>query len=214
MRRYVFVRHDDVIRERHPSATEDVHFAQAVVSAVLDDLTQPGDRVLDPFAGFGTTLCVAERNDRVATGVELMPERCSVIRETAPNSVVVQGDSRRLLDLVDGPFDLVLTSPPYMTATNHPQDPFEAYEQLGATYDRYLDELTDVVRQAASLLRPTGHVVLNVANIAAEDHFTPLAWDVARAVSRVATLRQDVVVCSDHPLADLAGDYLLVFTPR
>ncbi|KNX37067.1 TRM11 family SAM-dependent methyltransferase [Luteipulveratus halotolerans] len=211
MRPYVFVRHADVLRERHPDADEDIHFAEAVVRAVLEDLSSPGDRVLDPFAGYGTTLRVAHELGRTAVGVELLPERCAAMRHVR-GPVVVQGDARDLRTLVTGPFDLVLCSPPYMTATDHPEDPLQAYERDGAGYDAYLADLTDVMRQAVDLLTPEGHLVLNVANIATPDHFTPLAWDVGRAVARVARLRQDVVVCWDHPLDDLAGDYLLVFT--
>ena len=211
MRPYVFVRHDDVVRERHPGADEDVHFAQSVVRAVLEDLTEPGDRVLDPFAGFGTTLSVAHELGREAVGVELLADRCAIMAQI-PGCTVVQGDSRALDDLVTGPFDLVLCSPPYMTATDHPEDPLQAYEQDGEGYGAYLADLSDVMRQAIGLLRPGGHLVINVANIAAADHFTPLAWDIGRAVAEIARLRQDVVVCWDHPLGDLAGDYLLVFT--
>lgn len=36
--------------------------------------TDPGDLVLDPFAGSGTTLAVAERTGRAWTGIELSPE--------------------------------------------------------------------------------------------------------------------------------------------
>ncbi|MDF8266181.1 class I SAM-dependent methyltransferase [Luteipulveratus flavus] len=210
MRPYVLVRYNDVVRERHPRADEDVHFAESVVEAVLEDLTAPGDRVLDPFAGFGTTLRVAEQMGRHAVGVEMLPARCDIIRSSTQQPVV-QGDARELATLLEGPFDLVLSSPPYMTEYDHPEDPLAAYGSDGPGYATYLTQLTDVMEQAVSLLRPQGYLVLNVANIASPGHFTPLAWDVARSVAGVARLVQDVMVCWDHPLGDLAGDYLLVF---
>ena len=43
--------------------------------------TQEGDTVLDPFAGSGTTLFVAERMGRNAIGVELMDEYYQMIKE-------------------------------------------------------------------------------------------------------------------------------------
>ena len=43
--------------------------------------TQEGDTVLDPFAGSGTTLFVAERMSRNAIGVELMDEYYQMIKE-------------------------------------------------------------------------------------------------------------------------------------
>lgn len=208
------MQHDQVVAERHPRADEDVHLARALVQAVLEDLTRPGDLVLDPFAGFGTTLRVAEETGRRAVGVELLPERCAVIAEVAPESQVVQGDARRLAGLVEGPFDLVLTSPPYMAEDDHAEDPLSGYTGTGATYDRYLTELRDVFAQAFGLLRPQGHLVVNVANIDTGARFTPLAWDVGRLLAETGRLTQDVFVCWDRSWHDLAGDYLLVARPR
>lgn len=210
LRPYVLVRHDEVVAERHPAADEDVHFAESLVTAVLEDLTSPGDRVLDPFAGYGTTLRVAERMGRTAVGIELLEERCGLIAKAAPSSVVLQGDARNLTRLVDPPFDLVLTSPPYMTAVDHPEDPLAAYTGTDGDYVRYLDGLRDVFAQALGVLGPGGHLVVNVANIDTGDHFTPLGWDVGRVLGEVGRLTQDVFVCWDRSWHDLAGDYLLV----
>lgn len=52
---------DDVARERRPGIDEDVHFPEALAEAVLREFSHPGDRILDPFAGYGTTLAVSER---------------------------------------------------------------------------------------------------------------------------------------------------------
>jgi DNA modification methylase len=210
LRPYVLVRQAQVQAERPPGADEDVHFAESLVSAVLEDLTSPRDRVLDPFAGYGTTLRVAEQMGREAVGIELVRDRCDHIAAVAPGSLVVRGDARDLHRLVEPPFDLVLTSPPYMTATDHPEDPLAAYTGTGADYERYLGGLREVFEQALAVLRPTGHLVVNVANIDTGDHFTPLAWDVGRVLADVGRLVQDVFVCWDRSWHDLAGDYLLV----
>ena len=44
------------------------------VTEFVEELSEPGDVVLDPFAGFGTTLVVAERLGRRGLGIELMPD--------------------------------------------------------------------------------------------------------------------------------------------
>lgn len=214
LRPYVLVRHDEVVGERQPAADEDVHFSESLVAAVLEDLTDPGDRVLDPFVGYGTTLRVAERMGRQAVGIELLEERCRHTARSAPSSLVLPGDARNLARLVTPPFDLVLTSPPYMTATDHPEDPLAAYTGTHGDYGRYLDGLRDVFAQALSVLRPGGHLVVNVANIDTGAHFTPLAWDVGRVLGEVGRVTQDVFVCWDRSWHDLAGDYLLVARPR
>lgn len=213
LRPVVTVRRDEVLAEGHPESDEDVHFAEGVAAAAVADLTDAGGRVLDPFAGYGTTLRVATAMGREAVGVELLPERAALARAAAPAATVLTGDARRLTQLVAPPFDLVLTSPPYMTATDTGEDPLAGYTGEGADYGRYLDELRQVFAACLGLLAPGGHLVVNVANIDTGEHFTPLAWDVGRLLGEVGRLTQDCFVVWDRPWHDLAGDYLLVARP-
>lgn len=43
--------------------------------------TQEGDTVLDPFAGSGTTLVVAQQMRRSSIGIEIVPEYCAMIEK-------------------------------------------------------------------------------------------------------------------------------------
>ncbi len=43
--------------------------------------TQPGDMVLDPFMGSGTTLFVAQRMGRNSIGIEIVPEYFNMVKE-------------------------------------------------------------------------------------------------------------------------------------
>lgn len=43
--------------------------------------TKEGDMVLDPFAGSGTTLKIAQEMNRSSVGIEIISEYCSIIRE-------------------------------------------------------------------------------------------------------------------------------------
>ena len=72
----------DLANERTPSTSDDVHFTRAFVRAVLEEFSSPGDVVLDPFAGYGTTLLVGKEIGRQPIGVELLPER--VVRRSVP----------------------------------------------------------------------------------------------------------------------------------
>ncbi|NLT30485.1 MAG: site-specific DNA-methyltransferase, partial [Propionibacterium sp.] len=74
----------------------------AVVDHVIERCTAPGDLVLDPFAGFGTTLERAVRLGRRAAGVELLPERVDHVRRRVPGALVVEGDARELSALLGG----------------------------------------------------------------------------------------------------------------
>lgn len=193
-----------------------MHFTESLVQTVVERLSRPGDLVLDPFAGFGTTLLVAERLGRRVLGVELMPERAAHARSRLVDpTTVVEGDAGRLSALLDeqraGPVDLVLTSPPYRTLNDHPDDPLQAYEREDGDYASYLRDIGAVFTDVARALSPEGRVVVNAANITHRGVLTPLAWDLARVIGRHLTLVQECYLAWDSLPPDITGDYLLVF---
>jgi SAM-dependent methyltransferase len=206
--------------ERHADAEEDVHFTRGLAREVIEHLTGPGDVVLDPFAGFGTTLVVSHELGRTPVGVELLPERVASIQEQVPGAVVVEGDARGLLALADSgvlplarsSVTLALTSPPWMTANDHPANPLTAYEIDDGDYRSYLDALADVAAQVRELLRPGGHLVLDVADIEHDDRLTPLVADAAAALAPVLELVGSVPVVWDELPHDLVANSLLVFS--
>ncbi len=71
----------------------EAHFATfppALVEPCLKTATQPGDLVLDPFIGSGTTGLVALKLDRRFVGVELNPEYVA-IAERRLNGAIIRG---------------------------------------------------------------------------------------------------------------------------
>ncbi len=94
---------------------DDTRGPEYVARYLLNRFTERGDTVLDPFAGFGTTLVVSERMGRNAFGVERDPRRASFIRSRIRDPThLVQGDSRNLSSFDLPKFDFCLTSPTYM----------------------------------------------------------------------------------------------------
>lgn len=53
---------------------------EELVRRIIGVSSNPGDVVLDPFAGSGTTLAVATSLGRLATGIELNPEYAAIAR--------------------------------------------------------------------------------------------------------------------------------------
>ena len=98
----------------------------ALARQVIQTYSRPGELVLDPMCGIGTTLVEAIQLDRDATGIELEPRwatiasaNISLARERgAPgHALCLHGDARQLghwlLDELTGTVPLILTSPPY-----------------------------------------------------------------------------------------------------
>jgi len=69
--------------EGHPTAKP-----LGMVSAWVQRFTNPGDTILDPFAGSGTTLRAALDNGRRAIGVELDERYCEVIARRLSQGVL------------------------------------------------------------------------------------------------------------------------------
>jgi len=212
MRAFFALHNAELAAERPIGAIDDVHFPESLVTALLEEYTSVGDVVLDPFAGYGTTLVVAERLHRHAIGVELVPSQLKIIgARLTGRAQVVAGDARVLSSLVNGPIDFCVTSPPYMHAVDHPENPLNGYETLDGDYEVYLQEIGEIFTQVATLLRPGGHLVLNAANIVTAGKVTPLAWDIARVVSRCLTFCQESFLCWDSQPTWMSGDYCFVF---
>jgi SAM-dependent methyltransferase len=203
----------DLVAERPEGTADDIHFTEALAASVIGHASKPRDLVLDPFAGYGTTVTVAERMGRRAIGIELVPEHIEIARRRVAGAArLIQGDARELSRLVDEPVDLILTSPPYMASTDHPQNPLAGYATEDGDYATYLAELGSIFGQVATLLRPGGRLVVNVANVIATDgRVTPLASDLAGVIDEHVPLLGVTTLQWDEPPPGLDGDFLLWF---
>lgn len=190
----------------------------SIVDTVIDRYTAPGDTVLDPFAGYGTTLDRAVALGREAIGVELLPERVDLIRTRVPQARVTEGDARGLLSVLresgtlgTGRVSLILSSPPYMTSNDHDADPLTAYEEDGGDYGRYLRELGLVAAQCARMLTSDGHLVWNVGDMHHRGVTTHLIDDAFRVLEEHLQPVTIIPVEWDRYPHDLVADALLVF---
>ena len=208
----IVLRAADLVAERPEGTADDIHFTEALAASIVGHASQPGDLVLDPFAGYGTTVAVAERMGRRAIGIELLPAHLEIARRRVGGVArLILGDARKVSQLVDEPVDLVLTSPPYMSATDA-ENPLAGYATDDGDYPAYLAELGSIFGQVAMLLRPGGQLVVNVANVVAPDGtVTPLAGDMAQVIDQHVPLLGITTLQWDRPPAGLDGDYLLWF---
>jgi hypothetical protein len=165
-----------------PFADDDVRFSEQLVGFFVERLTDPGDAVLDPFAGFGTTVVVSEELGREGYGIEIDPERASHVRSRmrAPDRLFT-ADARELDTLPIPPVNLAITSPPY-SSPGDPEEALAGYRDPNPGYDRYLADLKQLCRSVGSLLTPDGWLVIEAANLRRPDRVDTLAWDIARAV--------------------------------
>ena len=190
---------------------EDLRYTQELVAHFLRQFTRPGDTVLDPFAGYGTTLIVAEAMERVPYGIEIDARRAAYIRSQLQRPAsLIHGDTRRILSYRLPLIAFSITSPPYMAAADL-EDPFTNYRAAGAGYAAYLHQIEQIYADIKQLLKPDARVVLEVSNLKDEQGVTTLAWDIARAVSNVLVFEGEVVIGWDSYGYGYDHSYCLVF---
>lgn len=195
------------------SQDDDVRFPEILVEHFLEQYTQKGDVILDPFAGYGSTLFAAERMGRVPFGVEIDQDLVNFVRSKLSNPEnIIHGDSRLLANIDLPEIDFSITSPPYMTKENHPENPLTGYKTIGEGYKAYLHDIRSIYQQLRIRMKPTGKVVLEVSNLKTENQVTTLAWDIGREISQVLHFDGEVIVCWDKYGFGYDHSYCLVFS--
>lgn len=161
----------------------------AIVAHAVATYTRPGDLVLDPMCGIGTTLVESLHLGRRAVGVEYETRWAELARTNVGlaraagidlDAAVYIGDARKLPDLLPAQLreqvDLVITSPPYGDSVHghvraDGKAPVSKFDhRYGAVLDRgnlanvglgrLLSGFTKILAGAAEYLAPGGHVMV------------------------------------------------------
>ena len=123
-----------------------------VIWNLLERYTRPGDLVVDPFCGGGTTLDVARDLQRRALGYDIAPAREDVFRADA-----------RKLPLEDGKADFVFMDPPYGTHVEYSDDP-ACLGKLEAEDEAYFEALDLCFAEAERVLRERRYLAVLVGD--------------------------------------------------
>lgn len=195
-----------------PFRQDDVRYPPTLVQEFLEEYTNPGDRVLDPFAGFGTTLIAAQTAGRVPFGIELDRDKVSFTQEFLhqPENLI-HGDARRLASYNLPRFDFSMTSPPFATI-DEATDPLSDYTTKGAGYRAYLRDMGAIYAQVRSVMKLAGVVVLEVSNLKQHGRVTTLAWDLGAEIAKVLHFEGEVIICWDQYPYGYDHSYCLVYS--
>lgn len=151
---------EDIAEGRTRFMQGDKHYVGAtpswVIWQVLMRYTRPGDLVVDPMCGSGTTLDVCHDLKRKGRGFDLNPQR----RE------IQLADARRL-PLPDRSVDFVFVDPPYSTHVDYSEDP-RCIGKLDAGGDdggrAYYEAMDRVIGEIDRMLKPGRHMALYVSD--------------------------------------------------
>ena len=207
-------------------------FPETMAQEFIEFFTKRGETVLDPMAGTGSTMVAALRAGRNSYGVELNPKYVEIARQIIADeravlgasvsgitSNVISGDASLVRDLGITVCDYVLTSPPYwdmlhakgaenqkkrresgeldMVYSEHPNDLGNIHD-----YEAFLGLLVRIYSGLQPLLRERAYLTIIVKNVKKGGKIYPLAWDLARELGKVYTLKDEKIWMQDNqPLA-------------
>lgn len=166
----------------------------ALARRAIEEYSNPGDLVLDPMCGIGTTLVEGGALGRRCIGIDLERRWVKlasrnidrVLDDSQRDGVSVRtGDARKLAKIFPehvGQVDLILTSPPYAcdVGTVEKERSGDGYvnrasdnlnysanrSNLGhARGDQYINEMTTVYASCLAMLRPGGLLVTVTKNL-------------------------------------------------
>ncbi len=191
---------------------ENVRAADSLVEYCVNEFSEKGQVVFDPFAGYGTTLLLAEEMGRLGYGIEFSKQKANYVQGLLEHPEhLIHGDSRNLKDYELPLIDLCLTSPPYTNQSDN-ENPFVDYRQKGFDYSSYLQEMGNIFSQVAEKMNPAGRLVIEASNLKKRRQVTTLAWDIAREVSRIFHFEGETIICWDEYGYGYNHSYCLVFS--
>ena len=185
-------KHEEILPRQFQN--DDNRFPLPFAKYFIDGFSKPFEKVLDPFAGFGTSLMAAEKLNRVGYGVELDINRYNYIKSRVSNkTTIIHGSSVNISEFKFPVIDFSITSPPYMS---HLEGTIPTMKDSpDGTYEDYLSSLKFIYSNIKQILKKDAYIVIEVANLIDKGVVSTLAWDICKVISEVFTFRNEIVIC-------------------
>lgn len=210
--------HKDLKEEREISPNTEDHpatFSPTMIEGFINFFTKKGEVVLDPFCGIGSTMVACKRTGRIGYGIELNKKYydLSVKRTPEFKKTIYNENATNIKKLKLPSIAFSISSPPYWDMLNRSTKNFkkdrikvgldvnysQSQEDLGniADYDLFLEKLGNIYFDIFDLLKDGGYLVVIVKNLKKEGKMYPLAWDLARLLSRKYILKDEKLWIQD-----------------
>lgn len=139
-----------------------------IIWNLVQRYTEPGDLVLDPMCGSGTTLDVCKEEGRKAICFDVAPP--------AYRPDVIQNDARHI-PLPDNHVDMIFVDSPYgdnIRYNDHPDN----IGQISSENDKFYEELEKVMNECCRVLKPGKVLGWLIGDQWVKKKFTPVGFNV------------------------------------
>lgn len=182
------------------------NFVPQIPHQLMRRYTRPGEIVLDPFIGGGTTAIEAANLGRRCIGIDLNPALIANLAArlpVAPGLALLAGDStnadtydngvcQALAHMGASAAQLVLLHPPYHDIIRFSDDPADLSNQ--GSVDDFLTGLGQTIKLCHELLESKRYMAIVIGDIVSRGVYIPLAFHAMQsAVLNGLELRQIVV---------------------
>jgi DNA modification methylase len=134
--------------------------------------TDPGDLVLDPMAGSGTTIDVCKEEGRKCIAYDISPTR----------SDIAQNDARTI-PLKDNSVDMIFIDSPYGDNIDYNDDPGNI-GKISAESEEFYSALDEVISECHRVLRPGKALGWLIGDQWVKKKFTPVGFKIYEQLSR------------------------------
>ena len=198
-----------------------------MVRNIIELYSKPGDTILDPMVGGGTTPVECLLTGRNSVSVDVNPGAISITRDRLdlPDSMLegIQktshrtyiGDVRNLNEIPNESIDLIATHPPYVNIISYASYVNGDLSQFD-NYDLFFQEFSRGIVEMKRVLKPGGHCAILIGDTHNHSHFVPVsARMMIEFLKHGFVLKEDIIKkewnCeSDRSLRKYAGaDFLL-----
>lgn len=218
------------LTDREKTQTHPATFPAELASDYIGFFTKPGESVLDPFLGAGTTMEVAELMGRTSTGIELEPNFAEFASTRTSHPIIVGDSLVEINDTEKFPnesFEYVFTSPPYWntlhksrggnTDTRHKKRLergesivySDRTEDLGNISDvnEYLQQLVALFKGVHRVLKPNRYLTIIIQNLNYEGRLVPIAWQLGIQLTETGLwkMKGERIWCKDQGRLGIYG---------
>jgi len=137
-----------------------------IIWNLIQRYTQPGDLVVDPMAGSGTTLDVCKEEGR----------RCICYDIAPPRPDIIQNDSRKI-PLDDNSVDMIFVDSPYSNNIRYNDHP-DCIGKISCEDDRFYNELEKVMSECHRILKPGKVLGWLIGDQWVKKKFTPVGFNI------------------------------------